>query len=927
LFYDLRPDVDATDPAQTKHRSAAKKTLTTSEHAAVTLRKLSFLRGNLKLLILWPVAALILCTVGWWALLAKLGEDRHDIETTVLREAAALSRSYADHLARTLEVVDQVTLHIKFEWELSKGQLQLERISDKGLFPLYSRFYVAIVDRNGVALTSTISLRRTAPVLTDRPYFQMQKNAVMDFLYIGAPTMGRFSDRNVIHFSRRLWADDGGFDGVVLVSVMPDYFTTTYDETILGQYGFMGFLGDDEMLRATRTGGTVHPPEAQALILKPTFTSTGGAELFEGVHWFSDGRNRYLGWHKVEGFPMTAMVGVDQDTVLAGHRAIRASSLRYAIAASFAMAGFTLIAMALSMRLAWRKYQLEEVRATYRMATEEGNEGFYIAHPIKDKEDVIVDFKVLDCNHRGAELFQMRRDELLGKNLSRIYAGDNLESLMSRLVQAMEWGFHESEMGVPHGGPVTALWLHLKMVRSGGNLAVTMRDISDTKAHVEALERRGNEDSLTGLPNRNWVHSYLPQAIQRASENKAMIALLFVDLDGFKAVNDTAGHSAGDELLRHAAQRLKVAVRPHDKVVRLGGDEFVVILDQLSNTVDAAQVASRVVAAFKEQFKISQGVFSIGTSIGISVYPSDGKDARTLLQNADIAMYSVKTAGKGSARFYDPKFYEALRKRLETESELRRALARDELVVYYQPRVDIKTGVTSSMEALVRWQHPTRGLLEPFEFIPLAEETGLILGVGEVVIEKVCAQLEKWAVGGCQLVPVSVNVSPRQFNDPNICKVFSTALKRHNIDPGLIEIELTESSMMGDNQDVSKALEAIQEMGIKLLVDDFGTGYSSLSQLQRLDFDVLKVDRAFTSEVEKSDEGRVFFTAIITMAHALGMRVVAEGVENARQISILRILHCDEIQGFYLCRPVIAGERQPILPKYGFADAAWAVTT
>jgi diguanylate cyclase (GGDEF)-like protein len=920
LLFDLSSGIDATDASPRSSRTVTKKQPHAGPPPAATKpQKLAFLRGNLKMLIVWPVAALILCGIGWWAILAKLDEDRRDIEATALREAAALSRSYADHLARTLEVVDQITLHVKYEWELSKGSLKLEAINEKGLFPLYSRFYVAIIDRNGMPVTSTMPLKHPAPVLADRQYFSAQKEASVDFLYIGVPVIGKIVEKHVIQFSRRLWGRDNSFDGVVLASIIPDYFSASYDEAILGQHGFMGFIGTDDLLRVTRVGPNVLPPEAPALLTNPVFSSISGAELFDGPHWFADKRNRYLGWHAVEGFPMTAMVGMDQETALAGYWRDRASSLHYAFGATFAIFGFVLIGIALSMRLAWRKYQLEEVRATYRMATEEGNEGFYIARLIKDRQNDPVDFQILDCNHRGAELLQMRREELLGKRISGLYSGEGLAGLMWRMNQAMELGFHESELDVPNGGPMSALWLHLRIVRSGADLAITMRDISDTKAHVEALERRSNEDSLTGLPNRNWVQNYLPLAIQRAAESESMLAVLFVDLDGFKAVNDSAGHSAGDELLRHAAQRLKVAVRPHDKVVRLGGDEFVVILEQLAATADAAQVAGRVVTAFKEQFRISEGIFSVGTSIGISVYPADGKDARSLLQSADIAMYSVKTTGKGSLRFYDPKFYEALRARLDRESELRRALANDELIVYYQPRVDILTGVTASMEALVRWQHPAKGLLEPLEFIPLAEETGLILPIGEIVIEKVCAQLEQWAGRGHDLVPVSINISPRQFNDPNITKVFADALKRHNIDPSLIEIELTESSMMGDNQDVCKALASLQEMGVKLLVDDFGTGYSSLSQLQRLDFDVLKVDRAFTSEVDKTDEGRVFFTAIVTMAHALGMRVVAEGVENAKQIGILKVLQCDEIQGFYLCRPVAPGARQPILPRYSFA--------
>jgi EAL domain-containing protein (putative c-di-GMP-specific phosphodiesterase class I) len=354
----------------------------------------------------------------------------------------------------------------------------------------------------------------------------------------------------------------------------------------------------------------------------------------------------------------------------------------------------------------------------------------------------------------------------------------------------------------------------------------------------------------------------------------------------------------------------------------LGGDEFLVIIENIAHKTDAAHVADRILQAFEERFRLSGGVFSIGTSIGISMFPADGTDADTLLRRADIAMYSAKSSGKAQYRFYDQKFYDALRARLEQESELRHAIEHDQFVLYYQPRVDISTGTTSSMEALVRWSHPSKGLVEPLEFIPLAEETGLILGLGELVIDKVCAQLAYWGRKGEELVPVSINVSPRQFNEADIANILSEALARHNIDPKLVEIELTESSMMGDNADIARALTAIRRMGIKLLVDDFGTGYSSLSQLQRLDFDVLKVDRAFTSEIEKTEKGNVFFKAIITMAHALGMRVVAEGVENERQIKILKALRCDEIQGFYISRPIPPTETQPILPRWFFPSTA-----
>ncbi|MET0857827.1 MAG: EAL domain-containing protein, partial [Telluria sp.] len=453
-------------------------------------------------------------------------------------------------------------------------------------------------------------------------------------------------------------------------------------------------------------------------------------------------------------------------------------------------------------------------------------------------------------------------------------------------------------------------WMQLKAVRSDQKLAITLRDISESKAHVAALEHRGNHDALTGLPNRHWLQWYLPQAIGRAREHKQTLALLFIDLDGFKAANDTMGHAAGDELLRHAAHRLKEAVRPHDNVIRLGGDEFVVILENNLRVEDAAIVAERVIAAFKPKFKLIGGTAVLGTSIGISSFPKDGGDAASLLQNADVAMYSVKTSGKGSFRFFDPQFYEALRQELEFEQELRRAIENDEFIIHYQPRMDLASSRTTSMEALVRWMHPTRGLLEPMQFIGLAEKTGMIVRLGELVLGKVCGQLAQWAAREETVVPVSVNISSRQFNETDIARVFSGAMARHNIAANLLEIELTESSMMGGSSHVLESLSKIRGMGIKLLVDDFGTGYSSLAQLQMLDFDILKVDKAFTSRIEQTEQGKILFTAIITMAHALGMRVVAEGVETGNQLSILRALHCDEVQGYFISLPQAASEAQ-----------------
>lgn len=882
-------------------------------------KNISFLQSRFLLLITWPVAALILGGLGWAALLAYSNEQLHQAENTALTQAGALARSYADHVSRTVEAIDQLALYIRYGWQLSDNRFELGSNSGTGLFPLSSALNVTIIDRNGNVLSSTIKNIKGFP-LGDKPFFLMPKNAEQDSLYIGVPVPSPVSGKIIIPFSRKLVDRDDSFTGVVLVTVAPDYFTSNYDAITLGKHGFLAVVAENGFTEASRSGYVIHSPQDPILIANPYFSSDSGSALVMNDS-FLDKRSRYVGWDNTDGYPMIALTGLDQQETLAPYWSTRSTLIHTAIWASVALSIFTLIAMGLSIGLARRNFQLEMTRATYRVATEAGNEGFYIVRPVSGTDNDIDDFVVIDSNHRGAEFLRQRREEIIGKKLSELYEGASPDRLIGMLQQANEMSSYESDVEVPSESPVVPRWVHITILRSGGDLAVTLRDISATKAHVNELERRSNEDILTGLPNRHWVQTYLSKAVRHAAEHNALLGVLFLDLDGFKAVNDSAGHAAGDELLRCVAFRLRDVVRPHDHVARLGGDEFIVILEQLAHQSDAAHVAERIRTAFKESFRLSQGVHSVGTSIGISMFPLHGTDAETLMRNADIAMYSVKSGEKGNYHFYDQRYYEALRIRMEKESQLRQAIENDQFIIYYQPRIDVSTGVTISMEALVRWAHPTMRVLEPLEFIPLAEATGLILELGRIVIDKVCKQLALWAKSGEDLVPVSINVSPRQFNEGDVVNVLSAAMAQHNIDPRLIEIELTESLMIGDSPDVASALTAIRRMGIKLLVDDFGTGYSSLSQLQQLDFDVLKVDRAFTIRIE-TDRGKVFFQAIITMAHALGMRVVAEGVDNLEQIKILKSIHCDEIQGFYISKPVPPSATQPIMPKWYFPSTA-----
>jgi diguanylate cyclase (GGDEF)-like protein len=630
-----------------------------------------------------------------------------------------------------------------------------------------------------------------------------------------------------------------------------------------------------------------------------------------------------VGWRPFPGLGLIGVVGVDEYSAMAPFRAHRAAQLNGAWWNTAWIVLATLLATSFYVHARWKQHQIETIRSTYRLATEDASEGFFINRPLYDAHGGVQDFEIVDCNQYGADMFGKQPEQLIGHRLSEFYRGQLFSAACEGLRQALDTGWYDRELQVTPAPDqlLKARWIRYKAVRAGGDLAVTIRDISESKAQLTELERRSNSDELTGLPNRYWIQQYLPKAIEEARKRGGALAVLFVDLDGFKTVNDALGHAAGDELLCTVGKRLKTAVRPRDHVVRLGGDEFVVVLEHVGGTGDVEHVVERVLGAFRDNFHLQHTKHVLGASIGISLFPEDGDDAQTLLKNADIAMYSVKTEGKGSFRFFQARLFEAIRSRLETEMELRRALDQQQFVMHYQPRVDLVAGTASSMEALVRWERPGKELMGPDRFIPLAEETGLIVRLGEQVVDSVCRQLAHWARNGTPLVPVSINVSARQFSQSDILVLFRTAIARHGIDPSLLEIELTESSMMQEGIGESAVFRQLRELGIKLCIDDFGTGYSSLSQLQKLRFDVLKIDRAFVLRIEHA-EGNTLIASMIAMAHALGMRVVAEGVESHAQMQLLKTLGCDEGQGYFFSRPVPPGETQPIAPSARSLDLA-----
>ena len=459
-------------------------------------------------------------------------------------------------------------------------------------------------------------------------------------------------------------------------------------------------------------------------------------------------------------------------------------------------------------------------------------------------------------------------------------------------------------------------------------MVATAHDIEERKELERQLKHQAFYDALTGLPNRALFHDRLEQALVRTGRRKNKIGLLYLDLDNFKLVNDSLGHQTGDRLLIAAAHRLRACVRAEDTIARLGGDEFVVLLENLVTEADALPLAAGITRQFVWPFPLDGRDLVVSVSIGIALGDASQTETDSLLRNADVAMYRAKAAGKGRYVVFDPSMHKDTLARLDLETDLRRALKDGELRLHYQPVVCIKTGQVTELEALVRWQHPVRGLILPAYFIPIAEETGLIVPLGEWVLEQACRQMAAWNDQAFAAGPltVSVNLSPRQFQSPNLADDVLRTLGNTGLAPSCLKLEITEGAIMQDFDATITTLQQLKRLGVQIAIDDFGTGYSSLAYLKRLPLDVLKIDRSFVKGIGEDHEDTAIVRAIISLAGSLNLTVTAEGVERAEQAALLNAWACDQGQGYHFGRPLEVTATAALLrasaPDYALEPAA-----
>ena len=434
---------------------------------------------------------------------------------------------------------------------------------------------------------------------------------------------------------------------------------------------------------------------------------------------------------------------------------------------------------------------------------------------------------------------------------------------------------------------------------------IVFRDVSAARAMVVQMAHSAEHDFLTGLPNRKLLNDRIGQAIALARRHMRQVAVLFLDLDGFKHINDSLGHPIGDKLLQSIAGRLVDCVRGSDTVSRQGGDEFVVLLSEMQQSEAAAAAAKRMLQAVAEAHSIDQHDLHVTTSIGVSVYPDDGLDAETLIKNADTAMYQAKENGRQSYQFFKPSMNVRAVERQSIEESLRRALERQEFALHYQPKINLRTGAVTGAEALIRWTHPTRGLVSPAQFIPIAEDCGLILPIGAWVLREACKQARAWVDAGLPARTMAVNVSAMEFRGENFLEGLFATLEETGLDPSSLELELTESVLMKRAESTASILRTLRERGVQVAIDDFGTGYSSLSYLRKFPVDALKIDQSFIRQISTAGDDTTIVTAVIGMARSLKLRVVADGVETEEELAFLRAHQCDEAQGHYFSSPLL----------------------
>jgi len=744
-------------------------------------------------------------------------------------------------------------------------------------------------------------------VIADRDYFLQQKRH-QPGLVISEPIFARITNNWVMTLSRPVLDEQGRFIGIVQTALNTNYFNSLLQNNQSNKQDVVAIFGGGRHVLVARQPelpeqiGTPHPDG----LLHDRLMTGKEEDAFEAPSAL-DGVNRSIAFHQLNDRGLAFIYARSLDDVLAPWREkVQLYTL-----------GVSLLFLALlGIILSWRRGYLAALHTAAVMQDQAFKEATRLRTLIDSLPDLIwikgPDLRFQAANRAFMQTIGRNGEEVIGATAEDLFTAELATETLGRdnlVLATKQPQRQEHQMTNPAGQELVIDMIRVPILGKQGEtigVAGIGRDITERKNSEARIRHMAEHDSLTDLPNRMMLSKYVAEMMaRRGSESEAVrMAVLFVDLDDFKRINDTLGHDVGDCLLQQVGERLQKAVFEADIVSRHGGDEFTILLLNSASAVKTAQVAERVLASLAEPFRVSGHELALTASVGVALYPDDGADLAALLRNADTAMYSAKAAGRNTYRFFAAEMNARIAERLSLENSLRKAIERNELSLHFQPQVEMGTGVPVGFEALVRWRHPERGNISPVQFIPIAEESRLILPIGNWIMKEACRAASSLQATYGRRLHMAVNISAVQFRQEALIDLVKECLQEFSLDPATLELELTESILVEDFSHAKMMMGRLKEMGVRLAIDDFGTGYSSLSYLRRLPFDTLKIDKSFVDNLEHNDDDQVIAEAIIAMGSKMKMSVLAEGVETSAQQEILHRNRCDLAQGYLFARPM-----------------------
>jgi diguanylate cyclase (GGDEF)-like protein len=820
------------------------------------------------------------------------------------KDVSNLALAYREHISRTVSAIDELLIAIVAEHTRYPDEYRIPEWVE-GL-PIFREMVVqlALAGPDGIARFSNLGLSGRVD-LSDRLHFRHHLNPTGAQPFISVPVLGRVSGKWSIQFTRRLTRNDGSFDGIVILSVDPFYLSKFFDSLDLGKNGTALLAGQDGIVRAR---GALNNRElgqdisASSLFKTLRLAANGTFVATSPI----DGTQRVMGYASVTDYPLVVALGCSIDDILANlHR----QKITYAAAAGLG----TILIVALAFLFARdsnRRRQRElETNTNERIQKQKLQLDMALTNMSQGLLMFDSSARLVVCNQRYVQMYGLLPEVVKpGCTLQQLvdhskavgsFMGDP-QKCIDEILAAMAQGNHSSH--IVETGNSRIIQIINRPMQDGGWVA-THEDITERRQAEAKISHMALHDALTNLPNRLFFREQMENRLAHLGRDEKF-AVLCLDLDQFKSVNDTLGHPFGDKLLRQVGERLHDCLREGDTVARLGGDEFAILQGSATQPADTTLLMARLIEVVSKPFNLDGHQVVVGVSIGVTLAPADAADPDQLLKNADMALYRAKAGGRGTYRFFEPEMDARMQARRTLELDLRKAIVHGEFEVYYQPLVNLKTEQISGFEALIRWNHPQRGIVSPLDFIPLAEETGLIVPIGEWVLRQACKEASKWPSN----ISIAVNLSPVQFKTPNLSQTVVDALAHSGLAADRLQLEITESALLFNSEPTLDTLHQLRALGVHISMDDFGTGYSSLSYLRSFPFDKIKIDRSFIHELSSNEESMAIIRAVAGLGGSLGMSTTGEGIETREELDFLKREGCIEGQGYLFGKPQPAKE-------------------